>query len=99
MPGMASAEEINVLREAPPEETDEQFLRLMIPHHQAAVPMAETVIEQTDDEEVARFAETVDESQTIEIELMQQMLRDRDLPEVEGEVTMDHDEHDHEDHH
>jgi uncharacterized protein (DUF305 family) len=99
MPGMASAEEINVLREAPPEETDEQFLRLMIPHHQAAVPMAEAVIEQTDDEEVARFAETVDESQTIEIELMQQMLRDRDLPEVEGEVTMDHDEHDHEDHH
>lgn len=40
IPGMASPTEINGLRNAPPEQADTQFLRLMIPHHQSAV-MAE----------------------------------------------------------
>src|SRR5215213_5552344 len=48
MPGMASPEEINRLRGAPPEGADKMFLRLMIPHHQAALPMARAVLDRTD---------------------------------------------------
>src|SRR3712207_4100223 len=52
MPGMASPEEIERLQNAPPEEADKLFFRLMIPHHQAAVPMAEAAMEQSDRPEV-----------------------------------------------
>ena len=48
MPGMATPEEIGRLYDAPPEEADAMFLRLMIPHHRAAVPMAEAALERTD---------------------------------------------------
>src|ERR687894_474279 len=48
MPGMATPEEINDLRNLPAGGGDRQFLRLMIPHHQAAIPMAQAVLERTD---------------------------------------------------
>src|SRR5918999_4944001 len=48
MPGMASPEEIERLRNASPEEADELFLQLMIRHHRAAVPMAGAVVGGTD---------------------------------------------------
>src|SRR5215210_2291733 len=41
MPGMASPEEINELRQGPPEEMDLLFLRLMIPHHEAVLERAD----------------------------------------------------------
>ena len=44
MPGMATPQDLARLQGASPEEADEQFLRLMIPHHQAAVAMAEAVL-------------------------------------------------------
>ena len=43
MPGMASPKEIERLQKASPEEADKMFIRLMIPHHQAAVHMAKAV--------------------------------------------------------
>ena len=52
MPGMATPEEINRLGELPPEEADALFLRLMIPHHQAAIPMADAILKRTDRPEV-----------------------------------------------
>lgn len=76
MPGMATQEEIARLREMPPEEMDEQFLRLMIPHHQAAVPMAEAVLEETDRPVVEQLAEAVVASQRAEIHTMRAMLED-----------------------
>ena len=77
MPGMASPEEIERLRNSPPEEAEEMFLRLMIPHHQAAVPMAEAVIEQTDRPEVENLAGAIAASQQGEIEVMKEMLEER----------------------
>ena len=77
MPGMASPEEIERLRNAPPEEAEVMFFRLMIPHHQAAVPMAEAVMEESDRPEVENLAGAIAASQQGEIELMKEMLEER----------------------
>jgi uncharacterized protein (DUF305 family) len=77
MPGMATPEEIEALRKAPPEEAEKRFLRLMIPHHQAAVPMAEAVLEETDRPEVRQLAEAIVASQKGEIEVMRDLLAER----------------------
>jgi uncharacterized protein (DUF305 family) len=45
---MASPGEIERLENAPPEGADAMFLGLMIEHHQAALPMAEAILKQTD---------------------------------------------------
>ncbi len=77
MPGMASPAEIDELQNASPEEADKLFLQLMIPHHEAAVPMANAIIEETDQEEVNRLASAIAASQQAEIEMMQGMLNIR----------------------
>ena len=89
MPGMASQEEINRLRTMPPEEMNEQFLRLMIPHHKAAIPMAQAVLEKTNRPVVEYLARAVIVSQRAEITAMQEMLRQMGAPPVEGEPSMD----------
>ena len=78
MPGMATPEEINELRNMPTREMDEQFLRLMIPHHRAAIPTAEAILQRTDRPEVERLVEAIVASQGSEIEYMQEMLRERE---------------------
>jgi hypothetical protein len=87
MPGVATPEEIDLLSEAPPNEADRLFLRLMIPHHQGAIPMAEAILERTERPEVRQLAEAIKTSQQGEIALMEDMLRDRvgDFAEVELE--------------
>ena len=86
MPGMATPEEIEVLREAPPEEAEKRFLRLMIPHHQAAVPMAEAVLKETDRPEVRQLAGAIVASQKAEIEVMRDLLAERGAkPEGESQ--------------
>ncbi len=87
MPGMATPEDVNRLREAPPEEADELFLRLMIPHHRAAVPMAEAVLEETERPAVEELAGAMARAQRAEIEVMQQMLQDMGAPPAESEET------------
>ncbi|MDQ4002059.1 MAG: DUF305 domain-containing protein [Actinomycetota bacterium] len=77
MPGMASPEEIDALQTAPPEEMDVRFLQLMIPHHEAALPMAEAILERTDRPEVERLATAIVASQQAEIKLMQNFLQRR----------------------
>ncbi len=77
MPGMASPGEIERLRNAPPEEAEVMFFRLMIPHHQAAVPMAEAVMQRTDRPEVENLAGAIAASQKGEIEVMREMLEER----------------------
>src|SRR4028118_1528911 len=77
MPGMASPEEIERLQNASPEAADKMFFGLMIPHHQAAVPMAEAAIEQTDHPGVENLARAIVASQNGEIRLMKDMLRER----------------------
>ena len=75
MPGMATPEEISSLETLPPEEADARFLQLMIPHHEAAIPMAEAVLGETDRPEVEQLAAAIAASQENEILTMQAMLR------------------------
>lgn len=92
MPGMATPKQINTLRNAPPEETEKQFLKLMIPHHQAAVPMAEAVLEKTDRPEVQNLAKAIMASQKSEIKVMQDLLEERgeNAPEPDDPGTHSH---------
>jgi uncharacterized protein (DUF305 family) len=84
MPGMASPEEIERLQNAPPAEADRLFLQLMIPHHQAAVPMAEAVMERTDRPEVENLAGAIAATQSGEIRTMKEMLEERGAEAPEG---------------
>jgi uncharacterized protein (DUF305 family) len=87
MPGMATPEEINRLSELAPERADVLFLRSMIAHHKAAIPMAEAVLERTDRPEVRQLAEAIEKSQWAEVGVMEEMLSARvgDSAEVELE--------------
>lgn len=82
MPGMATPQDLARLQGASPEEADEQFLRLMIPHHQGAVEMAEAVLERSDRPEVVRFAQKTALEQQGEIRGMQALLQRKGLPPV-----------------
>ena len=86
MPGMATPQEIDLLQKAPPEEADSLFLRLMIAHHQAAIPMAEAILGRTDNPEVRQLAEAIEMSQRAEIQMMEGMLRDRVLSSAKVEL-------------
>jgi uncharacterized protein (DUF305 family) len=77
MPGMATPEDIQKLRDASPEEADVLFLQLMIPHHQAALQMTEAILNRTDRPEVESLAKAISASQQSEIQNMEQMLQDR----------------------
>jgi uncharacterized protein (DUF305 family) len=76
MPGMATPQEIDRLKDAPAAEADELFLWLMIRHHRAAIPMAEAILERTDRPEVRQLAEAIAASQRQEIHTMEAMSRE-----------------------
>jgi hypothetical protein len=73
MPGMATPEEIDRLKEAPPAEADEQLLWLMIRRHRAAIPMAEVILKRTDHPEVRELAGAIAASQRQETRTMEAM--------------------------
>ncbi len=83
MPGMAAPKDLARLQSASPEEVDEQFLRLMIPHHQAALTMAEAALERSDRPEVRRLAQKIAISQHAEIRGMQSLLERKGLARAE----------------
>jgi uncharacterized protein (DUF305 family) len=74
MPGMATAEEIQQLRDLPVAEAEVLFLQLMIRHHQGGVMMAEAALELVDQEQVETMAERIDILQEGEIAAMNDML-------------------------
>jgi uncharacterized protein (DUF305 family) len=74
MPGMATPEEIDQLSKLPPDRADVLFLRLMIPHHEAAIPMAQAVLKRTDEPEVKQLANSIIASQKAEIWNMKAMV-------------------------
>lgn len=87
MPGMATPEEISTLETLPPDEADEQFLRLLIPHHEAAIPMTEAVLAETDRPEVEQLAGAIVASQRSEILVMEDLLRSRGAAPTEEAPT------------
>jgi uncharacterized protein (DUF305 family) len=69
MPGMVmSGEEMERLRQADP--PDKEFIDQMIPHHEAAVTMAQALLETTERPELKQLAEAIIEAQQGEIDQM-----------------------------
>ena len=77
MPGMAAPDEIDRLGTLPHDRADVLFLRLMIAHHEAAIPMAQAVLKRTDQPEVSRLAKDMIATQKAEIENMKAMVNKR----------------------
>jgi len=74
MPGMMSAEEMDELEAASDTEFEALFLEMMIDHHQGAVEMAETEQSEGEYADAIALAKAIEESQTTEIETMEQLL-------------------------
>lgn len=55
-------------------DADADFLRMMIPHHQSAIDMAQVELANGDDEETRALAEKIIEAQKAEIEEIKGML-------------------------
>jgi uncharacterized protein (DUF305 family) len=95
MPGMASPEEIDRLSKVPPGVADVLFLRLMIPHHQAAIPMSEAILKRTDVPYIRQLAQSIIASQRAEIQNMKAIIEAKvgdsaevDLQPQNGSSTM-----------
>ena len=78
MPGMASAEELDKLEQASGEEAEVLYLQLMIRHHVGGVPMAQVAVDAAETEPVRTLAQSIIDSQTVEVETMTEMLEARD---------------------
>lgn len=79
MPGMLTAEQLAQLDAAKGAEFDRQFLTLMIQHHKGALAMVADLFATPlagQDVDVSVFANDVENTQTAEIAIMQQMLAD-----------------------
>ncbi len=77
MPGMLSAQEMEQLEAAEGFEFDSLFLNFMIDHHEGALEMVDTLLDQpgsAQDSELYRFTADVTSDQTSEIERMITML-------------------------
>ena len=59
----------------PSGDTDIDFVRLMLPHHQAAIDMAKTQLQYGKDPQVRRLAQEIITDQQSEIELMKRWLK------------------------
>ena len=87
MPGMATPDEIDRLSQLLPDRADVLFLRLMIVHHEAAIQMAQAVLKRTDEPEVRRLAESIENTQKVDIENMKDVVEKKvgDSAQVELE--------------
>src|SRR5919112_2501700 len=95
MPGMASPEEIDRLSNVALDVADVLFMRLMILHHQAAIPMSEAILKRTDVPYIRQLAQSIIASQRAEIENMKAMIEAKvgdsaevDLQPQNGSGTM-----------
>lgn len=80
MPGMAGADDLRRLATLSGAEADRYYLQLMIPHHRGAVTMAEVAATGADSAAVRRLAQTIVDSQSAEVLVLQQMLAARGGP-------------------
>ncbi|PUB27011.1 uncharacterized protein (DUF305 family) [Promicromonospora sp. AC04] len=74
MDGMMSDDDMQALGDAAGPEASRLFLEQMIAHHQGAVEMAEEEIESGQDPAAVELAQTIVDTQTAEIETMENLL-------------------------
>lgn len=94
MPGMATAAEMQRLREADGTEAEILFLQLMITHHLSGVDMAQAAVALAEDPEVVRIAQAMVNAQSSEIDLMTTLLADRDAAPREDATAAGQGDHD-----
>lgn len=80
MPGMATEKQLRALEEAEGRRAERIYLQLMIPHHEAGVEMAEFAAVYATQPQVAGLAQSIVDSQTAELEVLQSMLEARGGP-------------------
>lgn len=90
MPGMATPEQLNQLRNLEGIEAEALFLQLMIPHHRGGVAMGQAALAQAQRPEVRALAQSIVDAQTSEIALMQELLQQKGFPPVPEEENMNH---------
>lgn len=78
MPGLATPQQIADLASLTGTDADIAFLKLMIPHHQAAIPMAQYALDHSDVPAVRDLARQILAAQEIEIATMQTMLTEKE---------------------
>lgn len=70
---------------------DSMFAMMMIPHHEQAIEMSDTILAKTGvDQRVLDLAQQIKSAQAPEIELMQSWLHDWGMPSSGGMDGMDH---------
>lgn len=74
MDGMMSEDQMADLEQAEGDAFDTMFLEMMVEHHEGAITMAETEIEQGTDPEARELAQEIVDAQRTEIEQMNDML-------------------------
>jgi hypothetical protein len=74
---LASMKKMHMAMEAikPSGDSDVDFVRLMLPHHQAAIDMAKTQLLYGKDPQMRRLAQEIITDQQLEIDLMQRWLK------------------------
>lgn len=77
MPGMATEEELESLRQSTGTEADVLFLTLMLAHHKGGVEMAEAVLDRSDHPLVTTLARAIVFAQSGEIDYMEELLAQR----------------------
>ena len=74
MPGMMSSDEMDALAEAEGAEFDRLWLEMMVEHHEGAVEMATTEVEDGENPQARALAEEIVEAQEAEIAEMRELL-------------------------
>ena len=69
--------------------SDIDFAKLMLPHHQAAIEMAKTELVYGKDPQMRRLAQEIITDQQSETELMQLWLKDHQIDFVKTEIELD----------
>jgi uncharacterized protein (DUF305 family) len=76
MPGMATREEIQKLRDATGTDVDILFCQYMLRHHIGGIHMVDGVLQQSDDPQVRELAQAMKDGQTKEIDVLRSLLTD-----------------------
>jgi uncharacterized protein (DUF305 family) len=85
MAGMATPEEVNLLRTLPVADAETLFLQLMNRHHIAGVDMAQAIIDRSDNADIEQLASAMIRTQDAEIAIMNTMLTQRGAETVTPE--------------
>lgn len=75
--GMMSDDDLDAIADAQGDEAERRYLDGMIEHHEGAIGMAQDVLDDGESTDVADLAETIIETQQVEIDLMRDLLADR----------------------